>query len=636
MSNPTSPTFPEIDDLKTKLKTNTPLIPLFKGVLKKILKQQQQQFLEAPKDTVEHLVKQRSQVIDQLLILVWQQFFSESQSISLIAGGGYGRGELHPHSDIDLMILVANDDLQDHQEAIESFLTFLWDIGLDVGHSVRSINESISECKEDITIATNLMESRLIIGEETHFQSMREQTTSDQTWTGTRFFEAKLEEQKKRHLKFHDTAYNLEPNIKENPGGLRDIQAIGWVAKRHFNVDRLDDLVDKGFLTPIELDTLKQGQNYLWRIRFALHIIAKRREDRFLFDHQRTVAEILGFKDTKTIAAVESMMQSYFRTVLELNRLNELLLQLFKEAILYPTDNPTIQPINNRFQSHNGYLETVSDNVFKRTPFALLEFFLIKQQHPELKGIRASTIRLIRDNTHLIDDQFRQDIRNISLFIEIMRQPHGLTHELRRMNRYGILAAYLPVFNNIVGRMQYDLFHIYTVDEHTLMVIRNLRRMTVPTFAHELPHCSEIIQQIPKQELLYLAGLFHDIAKGRGGDHSKLGAMDAEQFCQLHRLGQYDTKLVTWIIRSHLIMSSTAQRKDISDPDVVLEFANIVGDVNHLNYLYLLTIADIRATDPKLWNSWKDSLLKELYHKTKIALQQDPGKLINRNELIQD
>lgn len=581
----------------------------------------------APAD---ELVIGRAYLVDQLLRYSWRNLFNTTgDDIALIAVGGYGRGELHPHSDIDLMILLASIKHEQYKEQIESFLTFLWDIGLEVGHSVRTLKECIKEGTQDITIATNLMEARLLCGPENLFNRMRTVTNTKHIWPSEQFFEAKHEEQKRRHEKFGDTAYKLEPNIKEGPGGLRDIQVIGWVTKRHFGASTLHELVTNNFLTEKEYSTLIEGQNFLWRIRFALHTLTNRREDRLLFDYQRTLASQFGYEDIDDNLAVEQFMQCYYRTIMELNRLNEMLLQLFQEAIIYANF-----PINERFRSRMGFMAVTHENVFKQHPLALLEIFLLMEQHQELRGVRANTIRLIRDHCHLIDDEFRNDPRANELFMQIIRQPQGVTHEFRRMNRYGVLAAYLPAFGRIVGRMQYDLFHTLTVDEHSLFVLRNLRRLTVPEFQDEFPLSSNLILNINKPELLYITALFHDIAKGRGGDHSELGAVEARAFCQQHKMDLDDTEFVAWLVQNHLLMSITAQKKDISDPSVIMDFAKKVIDKNHLDFLYLLTVADIRATNPEMWNSWKDALLKELYHGTKKALQQglempDQKKLIS-------
>jgi len=499
---------------------------------------------------------------------------------------------------------------------------------------VRSVTDCEREGRADITVATNLMESRLLGGDAGLYYAMRQVVGPDRIWPSRDFFEAKWQEQIARHRKFHDTAYNLEPNIKEGPGGLRDIQMIGWVAKRHFGGQTLDDLVGHGFLSPGEYRALIDGQNFLWRVRFALHLLARRREDRLLFDHQRALARQFGYQDENATLAVEQFMKRYYRTVMELGQLNEMLLQLFQEKILLADEPAHIVPLNRRFQARNGFLEVSNDLVFRRQPFALLELFLLLAQHEHLKGIRAETIRLIRSHIHLIDDEFRADLRCRSLFMELLRQPRGVHTALRHMNRFGLLGAYLQPFGRIVGQMQHDLFHVYTVDEHTLFVLRNVRRYAYPQYKAEFPLCSELMDQLPKREVLYVAALFHDIAKGRGGDHSVLGAEDVVEFCRNHALSEYDTRLAAWLVRNHLLMSATAQRQDVNDPDVVNAFAAAVGDRVHLDYLYLLTIADIRATSPTLWNTWKGTLLNTLYTSTRNALRRGLTNPIDADELI--
>jgi [protein-PII] uridylyltransferase len=582
------------------------------------------------------LISARSWLVDQVLKRAWGRFMGEADdTLSLVAVGGYGRGELMPASDVDLLLLLPDADDGQYNRRIEELLTFLWDIGLEVGHSVRTVQDCVEQSLADITVATNLMEARWLTGSADLFRRMQESTSPPIVWNSRDFFEVKLEEQRTRHRKYHGSASNLEPNIKGGPGGLRDIQMIAWVANRHFGTGSLDELVERGFLTPEEYQTLIEGRNHLWQIRFALHALTGRSEDRLLFDYQRTLAGRFGFEDDSNRLGVEAFMKQYYRTIMELNRLNEMLLQLFHEEILHPEGLGEPVALNRRFQSRNDFLEASNPHVFDNYPYALLEIFLLLEANPDLKGVRADTIRLVREHTHLIDEDFRKDIRARSLFMEIIRQPHGITHELRRMNIYGVLAAYLPAFGQIVGLMQYDLFHIYTVDEHILFVVRNLRRFTVPEFADEFPLCHRVIGTLPKPELLYLAGLFHDIAKGRGGDHSELGGKDTREFCLQHDLSNYDTELVVWLVNQHLLMSSTAQRKDISDTHVVNRFAETIGNTVRLDYLYLLTVADIRATNPELWNSWKDSLLKQLYHNTRRALQgglQDP---LERSEHIQ-
>ena len=572
---------------------------------------------------IDTMVHARAAAVDHILNAAWRLHLPEDNpDVALIAVGGYGRGELHPHSDIDIMILLRDSSSVNDQTPLERLMRFCWDIGLELGHSVRSLSQCRQESANDITVATNLMEARLLTGPRELFDTMRALTAPEHIWPSTAFFRAKWREQIQRHRKYDDATSNLEPNVKEGPGGLRDIQTVGWVAKRHFNAQTLHDLVSHGFLTENEYETLSDGQNFLWRVRFGLHILAGRREDRLLFDMQQALAQEFGYVDTATELAVEQFMKAYYRVITELNRLNEMLLQLFQEAILYPDDDDEPILLNRRFQARKRFIEVRHDDVFRHYPFALLEIFLLMQQHPEIKGVRAATIRLIRNHSHLVDEGFRADLRNRSLFMEILRQPDGLTTALRRMNSYGILANYIPAFGKIVGLMQYDLFHIYTVDEHTLMVIRNARRLGVGAYAHELPFCSALLKTLPKRELLYLAALFHDIAKGRGGDHSELGANEAWEFGINHGLSHHDARLVAWLVRHHLLMSTTAQRKDLSDPEVISHFASKVGDLTHLNYLYLLTVVDIRATNASLWNSWRSALLSELYNAAKRALRR--------------
>jgi [protein-PII] uridylyltransferase len=456
----------------------------------------------------------------------------------------------------------------------------------------------------------------------------------DRIWPVAEFFRAKMDEQRARHTRFDETAYKLEPNVKESPGGLRDIQTIAWVAKRHFGADTLYGLVEHGFLSEREYAELRHGQAFLWRVRFALHTLASRNEDRLLFDYQVKVAQRFGYRDARHNLAVEQFMQKYYRNIKALSAINDILLQLFSEAILHSENNAEPVPINPRFQSRHGFIEVRDPEVFRRHPSALLEIFYLMQTRPRLTGIRAETLRLMRRDRRLIDNEFRADMRNRRLFTEILCQRGGVTRALRRMNRYGILGRYLAEFGRIIGRMQYDLFHTLTVDEHTLFVIRNLRRLRLPRFDHELPFASEIMQRLDKPHLLYVAGLFHDIAKGRGGDHSELGALDAETFCREHGISSEDTELVCWLVRQHLLMSMTAQRKDISDPAVVHEFAQAVGGRERLDRLFLFTICDIRATNPELWNSWKESLLTELYHGTTRALARGLENPLREGELI--
>ena len=587
-------------------------------------------------EPVGKLVRLRALVVDRLLTYLWRQHGAAIESsVALVAVGGYGRGELHPSSDVDIMLLRDDSLPAGAEAAISAFITALWDAGLEIGHSVRTVGQCRHEAEADVTVTTTLMEARLLAGPERLLDELAAAVGPDQVWPSAEFFAAKRKEQRARHLRYDDTAYKLEPNVKGSPGGLRDIQMIGWVAKRHFGARTLDELVDHGFLTPDQLRALYDGQAFLWRIRYALHLLTGRREDRLLFDHQTRLAQMLGYEDASYTLAVEQLMQRYYRTVMELSRLNEMLLQLFEQAILMdPYAEP--EPLNERFEVKNGYLQTVHEDVFRQEPSALLELFLLLQENEHIRGVSAHTVGEIRRNLYLIDEEFRQNPRNHRLFLSILRAPVGVSRQLRRMNLYGVLGLYIPSFGRIVGRMQYDLFHAYTVDEHTLFVVSNLRRFALSRFDHEYPHCSPLMQSFDKPEIVYLAGLFHDIAKGRGGDHSELGAVDAEAFCLEHGMSRYEARTVAWLVRNHLLLSTTAQKKDISDPAVINEFAAIVSDKTHLDYLYVLTVADVRGTNPKLWNSWKATLFRDLYDATARALRRGLENPIDREYLISE
>jgi len=585
-------------------------------------------------ESVITLVHARSELVDSLLTHLWQELAPDCVGVAaLVAVGGYGRAELHPGSDVDIMVLLPKKLSPGRKSQLGDFVTALWDVGLEIGHSVRTVKQCQKEAKADLTVATSMIESRLIDGPDDLYADMQAVIAPDKIWPPTEFFAEKRKEQIARHHRYDDSAYNLEPNVKGSPGGLRDIQMVAWVAKRYFDVETFEELVPHKFLTPGQVQRLNDGQEFLWRVRFGLHTLTGRREDRLLFDHQINLARMLGYEDASYTLAVEQLMQRYYRTVMDLSRLNEMLLQLFEEAILMdPTAPP--EPLNERFQVKNGFLQTIDDQVFVRDPSALLELFLLLQQYPEIRGVSAYTIGLIKRNLHLIDEEFRQNPRNHRLFLAILRAPEGVTHELRRMNLYGVLGLYIPAFGRIVGRMQYDLFHAYTVDEHSLFVVSNLRRFALSRFDDEYPLCSRIMQALEKPEIAYLGGLFHDIAKGRGGDHSELGAVDAESFCLEHGMSKSDARTVAWLVRNHLVLSTTAQKKDIGDPDVINGFASLVRDPLHLDYLYVLTVADVRGTNPKLWNSWKARLFGDLYELAQHALRRGLENPTDRVQLI--
>jgi len=583
------------------------------------------------------VIPARAQAVDALLVHAWQAHIGDDMdALALVAVGGYGRGELQPRSDVDVLILLADGAEADYREALESFVTLLWDIGLDIGHAVRTVDQCVEIAAEDVTTATNLMESRRLAGSAELCEAMIAATGPQRLWPADAFFRAKLAEQAERHRKLDNTAYRLEPNIKEGPGGLRDIQMVAWVAKRHFGARTLGDLVAHGFLTPDEHNQLQRGQDLLWRIRWRLHRLTGRREDRLLFDHQRDLASAFGETDPDPNQAVEAFMQRYYRTVMALQRLNEILLQFFREAILEPQETPAVRRLDAHFRIRGETLEAARPDTFRAHPPAILELFLAMARHPEARGIRAETLRQLHGDLDVIDDNVRRDAEARANFIALLRQPRRVVSQLTRMNRYGVLGAYLPVFDRIIGRMQYDLFHTYTVDEHTLRVIGHLRRFRLAEDPGEDALCCQLMGELDEPETLYIAALFHDIAKGEPGDHSEVGAQEALVFCRDHELSAVQSGLVAWLVRHHLSLSMTAQRRDLSDPSIIHEFAREVTSIAHLNHLYVLTVADIRATNPSLWNSWRANLLRELYYKTVQALWRGLDNPIDKEERLAD
>ncbi|WP_133470603.1 [protein-PII] uridylyltransferase [Paraglaciecola marina] len=567
---------------------------------------------------IDDLILGRATFIDALLGQIWQLMgLSTQKHISLLAVGGYGRGQLQPYSDIDLLILSKKALSKEQQEQIGTFITFLWDIGLDIGQSVRTIKETIQQAKQDVTIATNLVEARLLTGSEDNFIALQQKLQSRGYWSSKDFFLAKYQEQKLRHAKFKDTSYNLEPNVKESPGCLRDIQSIGWVAKKHFNAIDGKELVRHGYFTPEEFSELIECRETLWRIRFALHLVAGRSENRLLFDYQTDVATRLGFgNDGK--ASVERMMKSFFRTVRRIRELNDMLLQRFGQDVLALKVKQGVD-VNQDYELLDGLIAPKHENVFA-SPEDILKFLLLVASTPEVKGLHSSCLQQLRQARRTFSNQYYVEIESCrTLFLALVRHPNffGLGWDI--MHKHGILQAYIPEWDHIVGMMQFDLFHAYTVDEHTHRLVKNIHHYSLPG-NKDFPRCGNIMKSLSKPDLLFIAAIFHDIGKGRNGDHSKLGAVDVKKFCDYHGLKDKDTELIRWLVESHLLMSVIAQRRDIYDPEVINEFAQAVRTHNNLNHLYVLTLADIRATNDNLWNDWKASLLRELYLLTQKAL----------------
>ena len=567
------------------------------------------------------LLVRHAALVDRIVRGLWLAV-GPPPGAALVAVGGYGRGELFPHSDIDVLILLPRSlDAGIGTAAIESFIGMLWDAGLEVAHSVRTIEECETEMAHDITIRTSLLEQRLLAGSRSLYDRFRRRFAAGLNVRA--FFEAKALEQQQRHLRYQDTAYNLEPNVKESPGGLRDLQTIIWIARAAGLGHSWRALATHGLMTASEAREVTRHERLIDDLRVRLHYLADRREDRLVFDVQTALAQQLGLVDTPHRRASEQLMQRYYRAAKSVRQIGVILLQNL-HGRLFPAQL-AVQPIDDDFQAVDELLDLRDDDLFGKRPAAILDSFLTLQMHPELKGMSAHMLRSLWRNRDRVDAAFRRDPANRARFMAILRQPRGVTHELRRMNQYGILGRYLPVFGRIVGQMQHDLFHVYTVDEHILMVIRNLRRFTEAQHAHEYPLCSRLIADFARPEVLYVAGLFHDIAKARGGDHSALGSRDARRFSRQHGLSPEDTELIAWLVGQHLTMSLTAQKQDITDPEVVAAFVAKVKTERRLAALYLLTVADIRGTSPRVWNAWKAKLLEDLFHAAKARLSGDLG-----------
>ncbi|OKY25533.1 [protein-PII] uridylyltransferase [Thalassotalea sp. PP2-459] len=592
---------------------------------------QKEQFIN---EDVSFVLNARAHFVDKVLTKLWAQHQLDEYQLSLLAVGGYGRGELHPFSDVDILLLTQEDLPQDLADKISAFITQLWDIKLDIGHSVRSIKECLKQAVNDVTVATNLMEMRKVCGNNALTEHLQPLLNEDVFWTSKKFFVAKREEQLARHKQYNGASYNLEPNLKANPGGLRDIQTIGWVAKRHFNADSLEELVEHEYLTNNEYNELLECQNYLWRMRCALHFIANRSENRLLFDHQADVAKLLGFGDQGKVA-VERMMKRFYRIIGRVAELNKMLLQHFDYSIIRDKKHNKEVILNDDFVILDGYIKTTNKHIFMRS-INIMEMFLLIAKHEEIIDLHSETLRLMRNARRRLVSGLMDYARCREIFLEIIKHPRGLGLTLSLMHRHSILSAYLPAWRNIVGQMQFDLFHAYSVDEHSYRLLKNLYRFTLKEHSQEFPLCSQIVQRIRKPEVLFLAGIFHDIAKGRGGDHAELGAVDALQFSHDHLLNKHDGRMISWLVKNHLLMSVTAQRRDISDPEVIKNFASIVRDEAHLDYLYCLTVADMRATNESLWNSWKENLLKELYSSTKRAFRLGLEKPVDLREQIRE
>ena len=541
---------------------------------------------------------------------------------ALIAVGGFGRGELFPHSDVDVLLVLPDGESPEQDEAlksrIEGFIGSCWDAGLEIGSSVRNIEDCLAEAAKDVTVQTSLLESRLVAGSSGLYAVFCNRL--QQAMDPRAFLVAKTLEMRQRHNKFENTPYALEPNCKESPGGLRDLQMILWITKAAGLGKNWEELARTGLATALEVRQIKRNEALISLIRARLHLLAGRREDRLVFDLQTAVAESFGFRSESAdgsvalVRASEQLMRRYYWAAKAVTQLSQILLLNIEERL-----NPSthaLRPINERFFEKAGMIEVASDDLYTRHPHAILETFLLFESTVGIRGLSARTLRALYNARGLMTARFRNDPVNRETFRRILQQPAGITHAMRLMNQTSVLGRYLWVFRKIVGQMQHDLFHVYTVDQHILMVLRNVRRFFMAEHAHEYPSCSQLAAGWDKPWILYVAALFHDIAKGRGGDHSEVGARDVRRFCLLHGIDRQDSKLIEFLVAEHLTLSRIAQKADLSDPDVIAAFAKRVGNERNLTALYLLTVADIRGTSPKVWNAWKGKLLEDLYRYT--------------------
>ncbi len=582
--------------------------------------------IRKPSQTNAFLIK-HCQLIDEVLLGLWHDLNMPPNWV-LMAVGGYGRKEQFPKSDVDVMILIDNDTCKQAKETLETFVGLTWDIGLELAHSVRTTQQTLEEVLSDLTIQTALLEARYMVGPKKLFMYLIKKI--NEAYDIKKFFDGKVRELRQRHTKHQETPYALEPNCKESPGGLRDLHVILWICKAAKLGGCWSEIARQGLLTPVEARQLQRNENILKTIRLHLHLLTKRREDRLVFDIQTALAEKLGFQPKYGRRVSEVMMQQYHWAARTIWQLSDILLQNIKLQLWEHAQSPVLD-IDSSFTNRDGFLDIRDHNILQKQPSEILRAFLVMQKHPELKGMSPRLQRALWNQRFLIDAKFRNNPDNQALFISFLQQPRGIVHELRRMAKLSILGRYIPAFRRIVGQMQHDLFHVYTVDQHIMQVIRNLRRFTMVEHAHEYPFCSQLIANFDAVYLLYIAALFHDIAKGRGGDHSVLGKHEVKRFSKLHQLPKEDENLVSFLVEHHLTMSSIAQKKDLSDPDVIEKFVNLVGNERRLTALYLLTVADIRGTSPKVWNTWKGKLLEELYQLTLRALG---GEIQSRRQLL--
>jgi [protein-PII] uridylyltransferase len=603
---------------------------ILKDVVKQFKEKLSQELFQIA--NISALTRKLTTFVDELLLNFFiQNGLDKNNNFCLLALGSYGRRELQLHSDIDLLLLTSENTSKEALNGAQQFIRNCWDAGLEVRHQITTVSSCAELASLDLSVISSLMDMYLICGKGALQEELKYQIHRFNMWSSHDFFYAKIKEQQRRYAKYSDTAYNLEPNVKYGPGGLRDLHTVLNIAKRHFNINHLAEGIHYGLITEKEFESLMFCQHFLWKVRFALHYLADKAEERLSFDYQVKLAEAFGYQDKPHSLAIEQFMKDYFKVTKRNRELNEMLLLWFEETIVYQL-NEKITPLDDNFQLANNSIEVCHPKVFANHPLALFHLFLWIAKRPDIQGVRTHTIRLIRESLYLLSQELKNSIEATQLFMRIIQEAYDPYIALKKMNEYGVLAHYIDCFATVTGQMQYDLFHIYTVDQHTLFVIGNISRFKMSEYESQFPLCALILPTLAKPEILYLSALFHDIAKGRGGSHSELGAVEALQFANRHHINEEDTDLLVWLVQHHLIMSQTAQRKDIYDPKTINSFCRLLPKPHYLDYLYLLTVADICGTNPQLWNAWKDSLLKELYRAAKQLLQRE--KILLDDEVL--
>ena len=574
-------------------------------------------------------LKNQTLLVDRIMVNVWQSL-NINKGIALIAVGGYGRKELFPYSDVDILIVFEKEISEVDQEEISQFITNCWDLGFKIGHSVRNIKQTKQEFNADISTATNLIESRFLIGSLAVFHKMKQAINT--SLSIKKFYKLKLQEQANRHRKFRDSAYQLEPNIKESPGGLRDLHMVRWLSISQGKGETFKAMFENNLIDKDEFNKIQLHENKITKRRILLHILAKRTEDRLVFDVQNELAAKLGFKNTKSKKSSEIVMKSYYKSVNYITLFNEIVIKRLDPNIR----NKKLIKHELPFYVYNDLIELDQKETTKIKPY-ILDIFLLFQEHKKVKGFGPNLLGALDTLSEKIDKTYRGNPYNQKKFLDIFKSKNKVSRSLRLLNKCNILGKFIPEFGKIVAQMQHDLFHTYTVDEHTLNVIENIRRFSLEKWKHEFPECNKIFKSFKKPHILYFGALFHDIAKGRGGDHSELGETIALRFGKIMKFRVEDKALIAWLVKSHLKMSSVAQKSDLADSLIISEFAEFVKTQNRLDALYLLNIADIRGTSPHVWNQWKASLLRTLYLETKNNLAQDklnPSEVITKRKEI--